>query len=119
MLGRGTMAFNQDVKAIIPGSRSLSKLLALRVSCDSSEKFISKGWSFISWYYDANEQELERFLIPLPDTQIQEEIAKAIETSEHKREIHLRKHSVFIDLFRTLLHQLMTAQIRLSDLDLS
>jgi type I restriction enzyme S subunit len=63
--------------------------------------------------------ELEQFSIPLPDRQTQEEIAKAIQTVEHKHEIHRCKHAALTDLFRTLLHELMTAQIRLHDFDLS
>jgi len=33
--------------------------------------------------------------------------------------IHQHKHVVFAATFRTLLHELMTAQIRVHDLDLS
>jgi hypothetical protein len=36
----------------------------------------------------------------------------------HQQKVHERKHAALIDLFRSLLHQLMTAQIRVKDLDL-
>jgi type I restriction enzyme S subunit len=63
--------------------------------------------------------EIAQFSIPLPDKQIQEEIATAIETVERKHEMHRRIRAILTDLFCTLLHQLMTAQTRVSDLDLS
>lgn len=63
--------------------------------------------------------EIERFVIPLPDKRTQEEIANAIATVERKCEQHCCKRDSLCHLFRTLLHQLMTAQIRVHDLDLS
>ena len=35
---------------------------------------------------------------------------------EQKEKVHQRKHTALTELFRTLLHQLMTAQIRVRDL---
>jgi type I restriction enzyme, S subunit len=52
-----------------------------------------------------------------PKFDVQVEIADCLEASEQKIINHLRKKESFIDLFRTLLHQLMTAQIRVNDLD--
>jgi hypothetical protein len=40
-----------------------------------------------------------------------------VETVERKHEQHHRKHAALTALFRTLLHQLMTAQIRVHDLE--
>jgi len=62
--------------------------------------------------------ELAQCMIPLPDKSTQRKMAEAIETIEKKHEQHQRKHAALIALFRTLLHQLMTAQIRVHDLDL-
>jgi hypothetical protein len=38
---------------------------------------------------------------------------------DRKLKLHERKHAALTALFRTLLHQLMTAQIRVHDLDLA
>jgi type I restriction enzyme S subunit len=62
--------------------------------------------------------EIAQFTIPLPDKRTQREVASAIETIERKHEQHQRKHAAFTALFRTLLHQLMTARLRVHDLDL-
>ena len=57
--------------------------------------------------------------IPLPQTiEEQKEIASAIVSIDAKRALHRRKHDAFSALFRTLMHELMTAKIRVHDLDL-
>jgi len=67
-----------------------------------------------------NKKDLVPVLIPLPkEIDEQREIAVAISCIDSKMHSHQRKHSALTDLFRTLLHQLMTAQIRVNDLDLS
>jgi hypothetical protein len=48
----------------------------------------------------------------------QTEIVSALTALDAKTAIHQRKHAALTDLFHTLLHQLMTAQIRIHDLDL-
>jgi type I restriction enzyme S subunit len=54
-----------------------------------------------------------------PKLDVQVEIADCLDASEQKMINLARKKASFTDLFRTLLHQLMTAQIRVNDLDLS
>lgn len=48
----------------------------------------------------------------------QREIVSGLDELLGKEELHGRKHAALTALFRTLLHQLMTAQIRVHDLDL-
>ncbi len=61
--------------------------------------------------------EIAGFKIPLPDWSTQEEIAVAIQRLERKKELHEQKHTQLQDLFRTLLHELMTAKIRVDITD--
>jgi type I restriction enzyme S subunit len=57
--------------------------------------------------------------MPLPSNiDEQREIATSISCVDSKLICHQRKHATLTSLFRTLLHQLMTAQIRVHDLDL-
>lgn len=66
-----------------------------------------------------NKKDLVPILIPLPkDIDEQREIAAAISSVDSKMTCHQRKYATLSELFRTLLHQLMTAQIRVNDLDL-
>lgn len=56
--------------------------------------------------------------LPKPKFTEQQEIAEAIDNVEQKLDLHRRKHAALSALFRTLLHELMTARIRVHDLDL-
>jgi type I restriction enzyme S subunit len=58
------------------------------------------------------------FPVAYPTSIEQAEIVSALTALDAKAAIHQRKHAALTDLFRTLLHQLMTAQIRVHDLDL-
>ena len=57
--------------------------------------------------------------IPLPPIDEQREIARAITTVVNARSIHMQRRDALRSLFRALLDQLMIAQIRVHDLDLS
>jgi len=61
---------------------------------------------------------LKTYPIPVPSLEEQREIAGVFVALDMKQKVHERKHAVVTDLFRTLLHQLMTAQIRVQDLEL-
>jgi type I restriction enzyme S subunit len=56
--------------------------------------------------------------LPKPTFTKQQEIADGIDKVEQKLDLHRRKHAALSALFRTLLHELMTARIRVHDLDL-
>lgn len=61
-----------------------------------------------------------RLLIPLPpDVKTQDEILAILNALEAKSAIHVRNRASLNDLFRTLLHELMTTKIRVQDLDIS
>jgi len=62
---------------------------------------------------------LKTYTIPVPELDEQQEIAKAFAALDHKEKAQERKHVTLTALFRTLLHQLMTAQIRVNDLELA
>jgi type I restriction enzyme S subunit len=56
-------------------------------------------------------------LIPLPSRGEQEEISSAVGTIDQKLANHRQKLAANQDLFRTLLHELMTAKTRVHELD--
>ena len=67
-----------------------------------------------------NSSTLKRLLVPVPvDRTEQCAIADIFRQIDMKAAHTRRKRTALADLFRTLLHQLMTAQIRVHDLDLS
>jgi len=62
---------------------------------------------------------LRGFSVPVPKPDEQDEIVGQIDCLDQKLSVHARRHAAHAALFRTVLHQLMTAQIRVNDIDLS
>jgi type I restriction enzyme S subunit len=57
--------------------------------------------------------------IPLPQLDEQHEIVAILDAIDRKVDLHKRKRAVLDELFRALLHKLMTGEIRVADLHLS
>lgn len=64
------------------------------------------------------EVQLKALSIPLPERSEQDEMCAVLAQVDEKIFVLERKRKCLTDLFRTLLHKLMTAQIRIHDLDL-
>ncbi|MBL8261989.1 MAG: restriction endonuclease subunit S [Xanthomonadaceae bacterium] len=62
---------------------------------------------------------LRSLQVPLPTLDEQAEIAEILDAIDRKIDLHKRKRAVLEELFRTLLHKLMTGEIDVNDLDLS
>ena len=57
--------------------------------------------------------------MPVPNLEEQREIVTILDAIDRKIDLHRRKRAVLDDLFKALLHKLMTGEIRVSELDLS
>ncbi len=64
------------------------------------------------------EIKLKPLLVPTPAPEERDEIVRTLDSSELKIEIHRRKQTQLQDLFRTLLHELMTAKTRVQELEI-
>jgi type I restriction enzyme S subunit len=108
------MAINQDMKAIVPGAKLRSDFLlyALETLRDNLFKKVGRSGHGTCTLMG---HEVAAFKIPLPDLHTQEEIASAIQNLERKKELHEQKQKQVQDLFRTLLHELMTAKTRVHE----
>ena len=63
---------------------------------------------------------VEQIKLPLPPTlDEQHEIVAILDAIDRKIDLHRRKRAVLDDLFKALLHKLMTGEIRATDLDLA
>jgi len=63
---------------------------------------------------------LREMPIPLASTlDEQRDIVSVLDAIDRKIDLHKRKHAVLDELFKSLLHKLMTGEIRIGDLDLS
>ena len=65
-----------------------------------------------------NNTVLRSMPILFPSHLDQLEIADTLDATEKKLSVHRRKHATLTALFRTLLHELMTAQIRVHNLEI-
>lgn len=65
-----------------------------------------------------NKKDIAPLKFPFPEKEIQKKVADSIDAVDRKIEIHTKKLLTLTELFRALLHQLMTAQIRVHDIDL-
>jgi type I restriction enzyme S subunit len=111
------MAINQDIKAIVPGPKLRSDFLlyALETLRDNLFKKVGRSGHGTCTLMG---HEVAAFKIPLPDMESQGEIASAIQNLERKKELHEQKRTSLQDLFRTLLHELMTAKTRVNRLQI-
>ena len=66
-----------------------------------------------------NIQFLNPWPIPIPSLSEQLEIVSMLKIIDEKIDLHNRKLFILNDLFKTLLHKLMTGEIRVAELDLS
>ena len=66
-----------------------------------------------------NTTKLKAFPVLIPALDEQREIVAILEAIDRKIDLHRRKRAVLDELFRTLLHKLMTGEIRVADLDLA
>ena len=108
------MAINQDMKAIVPGPKLRSDFLLYALETLRKNLFKKVGRSGHGTCTLMG-HEVAAFKIPLPDMESQEEIASAIQNLERKKELHEQKRTSLQDLFRTLLHELMTAKTRVQN----
>ena len=64
-------------------------------------------------------QDVRNLLIPKPTVNEQQETVAILDAINHKIDLHRRKRVALEDLFKALLHKLMTGEIRTAALDLS
>ena len=107
------MAFNQDMKAVIPGDTIVPSFLLYAMATFKQNLFRKVGRS-AHGTMTLMSSEIADFVIPIPDKATQEAVATAIEIVERKHQHHRDKYAALTDLFRTLLHQLMTGKIRVN-----
>lgn len=62
---------------------------------------------------------LRQLLVPLPTLADQKAIVTILDAIDRKITLHRRKRALLDELFKSLLHKLMTGEIRVADLDLS
>jgi len=69
-------------------------------------------------YPAVTDKQVKEQRVPVPDEAEQAEIAERLGACDAKVAMHRQKHAALSDLFRTLLHQLMTGQARVNEIAL-
>ena len=69
--------------------------------------------------YNLNTAAIDSLQLPLPSLEEQHEIAAILDAIDRKIDLHRRKRAVLEELFKALLHKLMTGEIRVGELGMS
>ena len=110
-----SMAFNQDVKALISRGKHSGSFLRSAIYA-GKERLLGRIVRSAHGTMTLNLNDVENFQIPLPaDLAEIEEIATILDAIDRKIDLHRRKRAVLDELFKTLLHKLMTGEIRVGE----
>lgn len=84
------------------------------------DQFVERlGWAETGASYPAvTDRIVKQQPVPVPPLKEQREIVAILDAIDRKIEVHRRKRALLEQLFRTLLHDLMTGRIRADDLEL-
>jgi type I restriction enzyme S subunit len=107
-----TLLLNQRVVKLTPTSPKLLKEFLLFFLL--SRKFLDHLYPTAKGMKQANlsTNSMKKLLLVIPDVVEQRQIATCFRTLDSKLDVHRRKHAALRALFRTLLHELMTARVR-------
>jgi type I restriction enzyme S subunit len=113
------MAFNQDIKALVSrGDFSGSFIRSAIYS--GKDRLLSRIVPSAHGTMTLNLDDIETFKVPCPkDREEADEIVAILDAIDRKIDLHKRKRVVLDELFKALLHKLMTGEIRIGDLDIS
>jgi type I restriction enzyme S subunit len=95
--------------------RFLNHLLNWEKTQAELKKLASRGVS----QANISAGKLRDFVIPVPDIAEQREIVEVLDAVGRKIDLHHRKRAAVEELFKALLHKLMTGEIRVADLNLT
>lgn len=113
------MAFNQDIKALVPKGEFSGAFIRSAIYA-GKERLLSQIVPSAHGTMTLNLNDVENFQIACPaDPDEATEIAEILGALDAKIELHRKKRRVLEELFKALLHRLMTGEIDVNDLDLS
>lgn len=113
------MAFNQDIKALVPKGEFTGAFIRSAVYA-GKERLLSQIVPSAHGTMTLNLNDVEKFQVACPaDPGEATEIAEILSALDAKVELHRKKRRVLEELFKALLHKLMTGEIDVNDLDLS
>lgn len=113
------MAFNQDVKALVSRGTYSGKFLRSAIYA-GKERLLSQLATSAHGTKTLNLNDVENFVVPCSaDIDEVNEIVAVVDAIETKVMLHRRKRLVLDQLFKSMLHKLMTGEMSVDDLDLT
>jgi type I restriction enzyme S subunit len=112
------MAFNQDLKALIP-SGTVNGPFLMHALTYAGKRMLQNVSDAAHGTKRLGQSDLDSFMIPVPPPDEQREISSILDAIDQKIELHKRKRVALRELFQTLLHTLMTGELTVSELNLS
>jgi hypothetical protein len=113
------MSFNQDVKALVPRGECSGRFLRAAIYA-GKERLLAKIVPSAHGTMTLNLDDIENFLVPCPaDPAEANRIVTLLDAVQCSSNLHRKKRSVIERLSDSLLHNLMTGETRVADLDLS
>jgi type I restriction enzyme S subunit len=108
------------VRLTVDEARCLPRFLNYFMNWPTTQAEIKKLASRAVGQANINASKLRTVQFPLPPTlDEQREIVEILDAIDRKIDLHKRKRAVLDELFKSLLHKLMSGEIRVDDLDLS
>ncbi|MBS0408228.1 MAG: restriction endonuclease subunit S [Proteobacteria bacterium] len=113
------MAFNQDVKGLVSRGEYSGAFLRSAIYA-GKERLLSQIVASAHGTMTLNLNDVENFKVACPsDPDEATEIVTILDALDRKIALHRQKRAVLEELFQSLLHKLMTGELRVADLDLS
>jgi type I restriction enzyme S subunit len=113
------MAFNQDIKGLVSRGDFNGSFIRSAVY-SRKDQLLSRIVPSAHGTMTLNLDDIETFKIPCPsDRDEAKEIVAILDAIDRKIDLHKRKRAVLAKLFKSLLHALMTGEIRVADIDLT
>ncbi len=113
------MAFNQDIKALVSRDGYSGRFLHAAIY-SGKDRLLARCVTSAHGTMTLKLDDVENFKIPAPlDPTEADEIVAILDTIERKIDLHRMKRNVLEELFKALLHKLMTGEIRVGELGLS
>ncbi len=100
-------------------NRLLPDFFAYQVQSDYGKAYFLKVAHKTTNLACINTTKLKAFPVLIPPLDQQREIVDILEAIDQKIDLHRKKRVVLDDLFKVLLHKLMTGEIRIAEIDLS
>ena len=113
---RPTVFASYLVRLVVDADRCMPEFLNYFMNWPRTQGEIKKLASRAIGQANINATKLRTILFPLPAIDEQREIVAILDTIDRKIDLHRRKRDVLDELFKSLLHKLMTGEIRVGEL---